>query len=69
MIALLLLHDSENREKLREKSVGAGERRSGGACKILYRKWSIKRRYSNKRCTFTENNLISTAALIWVLTY
>ena len=26
-----------------------------------YRKWSIKRRYSNKHRTFTENNLISAA--------
>ena len=39
-----------------------------------YLKGSIKRRYSNKRRTFTENNLLSAAlefcaaALIWVLT-
>ena len=28
---------------------------------LAYRKWSIRRRYSNKRRTFTENNLISAA--------
>ena len=27
---------------------------------------TVKRRFSTKRRTFTENNLISAAALIWV---